>query len=73
MKWLQQFKAVIDSQPFVTDAELYRAFPELQYKPERMDAALLFWHLGIVAPEFTEPKKTLWQRFKALWRTGQTI
>lgn len=60
MKWLKDFKRMIDDSPEITDPELYRAFPELKGDSRRMDAALIYWKYGVVAEEF----KTRWQK---LW------
>ncbi len=66
MRWLDDFKKMIDNNPEVSDGELFRAFPELQFKEERMNAALLYWNRGIVVPEFKN--KTVWHRIINFFR-----
>lgn len=64
MRWLKKFKKTVDTNPEVTDAELFRAFPELKYEQKRMDAALMYWKHGAVAVEFLP----WWQKlFNKLW------
>lgn len=57
---------MLEDAPEITDAELYRAFPELRSDPKRMDAALLYWKYGIVADEFKTRWQKLWQKIKIL-------
>lgn len=66
MRWLKDFKRMIDDRPEISDAELFRAFPELKGDGGRMDAALLYWKYGVVADEY----KTRWQK---LWQTIRVI
>lgn len=66
MKWLKQFKDILDNNPGTTDIELFRAFPELQGSQERLSAALLYWRFGIIAEEFK--RVPLWKRLiKSIW------
>jgi hypothetical protein len=64
MKWLQQFKEIVDNNPGVSDIELFKAFPELKGKPELLTAALMYWRYEVVAEEFK--KQSAWSRFVKL-------
>lgn len=61
MKWLQQFKEIVDNNPDVSDIELFKAFPELKGKPELLTAAFMYWRYEVVAEEFK--KQSAWSRF----------
>lgn len=61
MKWLQQFKEIVDNNPDVSDIELFKSFPELKGKPELLTAALMYWRYEVVAEEFK--KQSAWSRF----------
>jgi hypothetical protein len=52
MRWLKKFKEILDNNPEITDAELFRAFPELKSDPQRMDAALMYWKYDAIPVEF---------------------
>jgi hypothetical protein len=70
MKWLEDFKEMVDNNPEMSDGELFRAFPELQFNQDRLTWALVYWHDQVVVPEFMPAvrKETIWQRIKTyLW------
>lgn len=64
MRWLKQFKDILDKNPEITDAELFRAFPELKNDQERMTWALVYWHDREIVPEFQPWWKKVLQK---LW------
>lgn len=68
MRWLKDFKSLLENNPDVTDAELFRAFPELRFDQQRLNGALLYWRYGIVAEYFK--KITLWDRIKKTFLNG---
>jgi hypothetical protein len=67
MEWLERFKKVLDVCPEIGDEQLFQIFPELQNDPNRMNAALAFWHKGVVFDEF-KPKIPWWKQWLNLIR-----
>lgn len=61
MKWLEQLKELLVNNPETSDAEIFRAFPELKYDQKLLTAALMYVHYGHVALEFRKDSK--WKRF----------
>lgn len=60
MKWLKQFKEIVDNNPDVSDLDLFRSFPELKGRQDLLSAAFLYWRYEIVAEEFI--KEPIWKR-----------